>query len=482
MDKKLIIDIAYLLAAVSFIYGLKMLSHPKTARNGNMIASLGMLIAIVATVFLGTELDFKWIGVAMVIGSIIGAFFAMRVEMTQMPQLVAIFNGFGGGASALVASSEFLKTGVDSSLFLIISITLSVLVGTLTFTGSFIAFGKLQGLVTTKPVTFPGQQLLNAALAIVMFSAAYMIPTYGMNSFYVILTLSALLGILLVIPIGGADMPVVISLLNSYSGIAAAMTGFVLYATGANIDPSLPEEVRLALESNKSAGNALIICGSLVGASGMILTQIMCKGMNRSLANVIFGAVGGEDGGAASGEGQQLNIKSYSTEEAAMIFDAAEKIIVVPGYGLAVAQAQHAVREVAEFLEGKGKNVLYAIHPVAGRMPGHMNVLLAEANISYEQLKDLDEINPEFEDCDVALVLGANDVVNPAARTETSSPIYGMPILNVDKARTVMVNKRSMNAGFAGIQNELFGYDNTIMIFGDAKDMLTQLLSDLKEL
>ena len=464
MDKKLIIDIAYLLSAVSFIYGLKMLSHPKTARNGNMIASLGMLIAIVATVFLGTDLNLQWIVIAMVIGSIIGAFFAMRVEMTQMPQLVAIFNGFGGGASALVASAEFLKTGVESSLFLIISITLSVLVGTLTFTGSFIAFGKLQGIVTTKPVTFPGQQVLNALLAIIMFAAAYMIPTYGMNSFYVILILSALLGILLVIPIGGADMPVVISLLNSYSGIAAAMTGFVL------------------VQSIPSAGNALIICGSLVGASGMILTQIMCKGMNRSLANVIFGAVGGDDGGGASGEGQQLNIKSYSTEEAAMIFDAAEKIIVVPGYGLAVAQAQHAVREVAEFLEGKGKNVLYAIHPVAGRMPGHMNVLLAEANISYEQLKDLDEINPEFEDCDVALVLGANDVVNPAARTETSSPIYGMPILNVDKARTVMVNKRSMNAGFAGIQNELFGYDNTIMIFGDAKDMLNNLLSDLKEL
>ena len=458
------IDIAYLIAAVSFIYGLKMLSHPKTARNGNMIASLGMLIAIVSTVFLETDLDLTMIVVAMVIGSIIGAFFAMRVEMTQMPQLVAIFNGFGGGASALVASAEFLKTGVDSSLFLIVSITLSVLVGTLTFTGSFIAFGKLQGLVTTKPVTFPGQQLLNALLAITMFAAAYMIPTYGIHSFYTILTLSALLGILLVIPIGGADMPVVISLLNSYSGIAAAMTGFVL------------------VESNPSAGNALIICGSLVGASGMILTQIMCKGMNRSLANVIFGAVGGEDGGAASSEGKQLNIKSYSTEEAAMIFDAAEKVIVVPGYGLAVAQAQHAVREVAEFLEGKGKTVLYAIHPVAGRMPGHMNVLLAEANISYDQLKDLDEINPEFEDCDVALVLGANDVVNPAARTETGSPIYGMPILNVDKARTVMVNKRSMNAGFAGIQNELFGYDNTIMIFGDAKDMLTQLLSDLKEL
>jgi len=463
LDKKLFIDIAYLLSAVSFIYGLKMLSHPKTARNGNMVASLGMLVAIVATVFLGTNLDIKLIAVAMLIGSVIGAFFAVRVQMTQMPQLVAIFNGFGGGASALVASSEFLKAGADASMVLVVSITLSVLVGTLTFTGSFIAFGKLQGLVTTKPVTFPGQQMLNALLAIVMFVAAYMINDYGMNSFYVILALSALLGVLLVIPIGGADMPVVISLLNSYSGIAAAMTGFVL------------------VQSVPSAGNALIICGSLVGASGMILTQIMCKGMNRSLANVIFGAVGGEVE-SSSGEGKELNIKSYSTEEAAMIFDAADKIIVVPGYGLAVAQAQHAVREVAEYLEGKGKNVLYAIHPVAGRMPGHMNVLLAEANISYEQLKDLDEINPEFEDCDVALVLGANDVVNPAARTETGSPIYGMPILNVDKARTVMVNKRSMNAGFAGIQNELFGYDNTIMIFGDAKDMLTQLLSDLKEL
>ena len=469
MDK--FVDIAYLVAAICFIYGLKMLSHPKSARNGNMIASIGMLIAIIATVILGTNLDFKMIVIAMVIGSIIGAFFSIRVEMTQMPQLVAIFNGFGGGASALVASAEFLKiykgfefSGYNPSVLLIVSISLSLFIGTLTFTGSFIAFGKLQGLVTTKPVTFPGQQILNLILAIIMIVAAYMIPTYGINSFYVIVVLSALLGVLLVIPIGGADMPVVISLLNSYSGIAAAMTGFVL------------------VPSNPSAGNALIICGSLVGASGMILTQIMCKGMNRSLVNVIFGAVGGDDGVSSSGDGKQLNIKSYSTEEAAMIFDAADKIIVVPGYGLAVAQAQHAVREVAQFLEGKGKNVLYAIHPVAGRMPGHMNVLLAEANISYEQLKDLDEINPEFEDCDVALVLGANDVVNPAARTEKGSPIYGMPILNVDKARTVMVNKRSMNAGFAGIQNELFGYDNTIMIFGDAKDMLTQLLNDLKEL
>jgi len=457
------IDFLYLISAICFIYGLKMLSHPKTARNGNIIASLGMLIAIIATVSLGTNLDLKMIGIAMLIGAIIGGFFATKVEMTQMPQLVAIFNGFGGGASALVASSEFLKYGADSSLFLIISITLSVLVGTLTLTGSLIAFGKLQGLISTKPITFPGQQIFNALLTIAMFTAAYFIPTYGINAFYIIVALSGLLGILLVIPIGGADMPVVISLLNSYSGIAAAMTGFVL------------------VNSEPSAGNALIICGSLVGASGMILTQIMCKGMNRSLANVIFGAVGGEVE-ASSGEGKEVNIKSYSTEEAAMIFDAAEKIIVVPGYGLAVAQAQHAVREVAEFLEDKGKTVLYAIHPVAGRMPGHMNVLLAEANISYEQLKDLDEINPEFEDCDVAIVLGANDVVNPAARSDQNSPIYGMPILNVDKARTVIINKRTMNTGFAGVQNELFGYENSIMVFGDAKDMLIKLLSDLKEL
>jgi len=465
--KELFIDIAYLVSAISFIYGLKMLSHPKTARNGNIIASLGMLIAIIATAYLGTNLDFSKILIAMTIGSIIGAFFAIRVEMTQMPQLVAIFNGFGGAASALVASAEFFKSISSSTpnptTFLILTITLSVLIGTLTFTGSFIAFGKLQGLVTTKPVTFPGQQILNALLAIVMFIAAYMIPTYGLNSFYMIIILSALLGILLVIPIGGADMPVVISLLNSYSGIAAAMTGFVL------------------VQTNPSAGNALIICGSLVGASGMILTQIMCKGMNRSLANVIFGAVGGEVESASS-DGKQLNIKSYSTEEAAMIFDAAERVIIVPGYGLAVAQAQHAVREIADFLEEKGKTVLYAIHPVAGRMPGHMNVLLAEANIPYESLKDLDEINSEFKNCDVALVLGANDVVNPAARTDKSSPIYGMPILNVDQSQTVIINKRTMNTGFAGIQNELFGNDNSIMVFGDAKDMLVKLLSDLKEL
>ena len=592
------INIAYLIAAVCFIYGLKMLSHPRTARNGNFISSFGMFIAVIATLTIGLEsgtlqLDWTMIGIAIAIGSVIGAFFAIKVEMTQMPQLVAIFNGFGGGASALVACAEF---GSSTETFTLIAIALSIVVGTLTFTGSFIAFGKLQGFVSGQPITFGGQQPLNALLAILVItssifmimkddyvdsknlpnnsiylndsgellyntandfsmfqievhgdsdfevfggeseenkfyiastkinnyesviiegvtsgkkipkgkgillkiksdnnikingigilldetkgitpdnakSLSYFVPKnndYINNSdiaFYVLIGLAALLGILLVIPIGGADMPVVISLLNSYSGVAAAMTGFVLVFAG-----------------NTSAGNALIICGSLVGASGIILTKIMCKGMNRSLANVIFGAVGGEIEGGATGSGKEVNIKSYSTEEAAMIFDAAEKIIIVPGYGLAVAQAQHGVRELAEHLESMGKTVLYAIHPVAGRMPGHMNVLLAEANVPYEQLKDLDEINPEFEDCDVALVLGANDVVNPAARTDQSSPIFGMPILNVDKSRTVIINKRTMNTGFAGIQNELFGYDNSIMVFGDAKDMLTQLLSDIKEL
>ena len=452
-------NIFYVFAAVLFILGLKKLSHPKTARSGNTIAAAGMLIAIVATLISHDQIDYQLISVGMIIGTIIGATFAIKVEMTQMPQMVAIFNGFGGGASALVAAAEFLKTG-DMTTFTLSTIMISVFVGTLTFTGSFVAFGKLQGFISGKPVVFPGQQIINGLLALaLLFMGIYVVTTAAeINLFFGVISIAAILGITLTIPIGGADMPVVISLLNSYSGIAATATGFVLM------------------------NNGLIISGSLVGASGLILTNIMCKGMNRSLANVIFGAVGLEQETTGSDGAKQMNVKSYSTEEAAMIFDAADKIIVVPGYGLAVAQAQHAVREVAEFLEAQQKQVLYAIHPVAGRMPGHMNVLLAEANIPYEQLKDLDEINPEFEDCDVALVLGANDVVNPAARHDTSSPIYGMPILDVDKSRTVMINKRTMNPGFAGIQNELFGYENSIMIFGDAKDMLQQLLKDLKDL
>ncbi len=452
-------SIAYVLASVLFILGIKKLSHPKTARDGNFVAASGMLIAIVATLVFYSNIDFQLILIGMAIGAIIGATFAIKVEMTQMPQMVAIFNGFGGGASALIASAEFLSSG-DINTFTLSTIMVSIFVGTLTLTGSFIAFGKLQGFISGQPIVFPGQQALNAILALVLLAISILVvQTSGeMNYFYGVIAISAILGITLTVPIGGADMPVVISLLNSYSGVAAAATGFVLM------------------------NNGLIISGALVGASGLILTNIMCKGMNRSLANVIFGAVGLEQESSGSGEGKQISVKSYSTEEAAMIFDAAEKVIVVPGYGLAVAQAQHAVREVAEFLEDKGKKVLYAIHPVAGRMPGHMNVLLAEANIPYDQLKDLDEVNPEFEDCDVALVLGANDVVNPSARHDTSSPIYGMPILDVDKSRTVIINKRTMNTGFAGIQNELFGFDNSIMVFGDAKDMLQQLLKDLKDL
>ena len=454
-------NILYVLSSVLFIIGIKRLSHPKTARSGNFIASMGMLIAIITTLIANGNISLEFVGLGILIGSIIGAFFAIRVEMTQMPQMVAIFNGFGGIASALIASAEYLNPDGILSTFSLSTISLSVFVGTLTFTGSFIAFGKLQGFISGQPIVFPGQQILNGLIALFLVAtAAFMVSfsTDPINHFYILIALSAVLGITLTIPIGGADMPVVISLLNSYSGIAAASTGFVLN------------------------NNALIISGALVGASGLILTNIMCKGMNRSLANVIFGAVGLDQGSNENGEAKQINVKSYSTEEAAMIFDAAEKIIVVPGYGLAVAQAQHAVREVADFLSKKGKKVLYAIHPVAGRMPGHMNVLLAEANISYEQLKDLDEVNNEFEDCDVALVLGANDVVNPAARHDSSSPIFGMPILDVDKSQTVIINKRTMNTGFAGVQNELFGYDNSIMVFGDAKDMLQQLLKDLKEL
>ncbi len=453
------VNLFYVLAAVFFMLGLKKLSHPKTARNGNTLASFGMFIAIISTLIAYTSLNYTYIFAGMIFGSIIGATFALKVEMTSMPQLVAIFNGFGGAASALVTTAEYFNPA-NLSTFNSATIAISVFVGTLTFTGSFIAFGKLQGFISGQPIVFPGQKILNAFIAIsIVLLGIYTVMGGDTDPyFYGLIILAALIGITLTIPIGGADMPVVISLLNSYSGVAAASTGFVL------------------------ENNGLIISGALVGASGLILTTIMCKGMNRSLANVIFGAVGLEQDASSEAGGKQISIKSYSTEEAAMILDAAEKVIVVPGYGLAVAQAQHAVREVADYLEEKGKTILYAIHPVAGRMPGHMNVLLAEANIPYDKLKDLDEINPEFEDCDVAIVLGANDVVNPAARHDTSSPIYGMPILNVDKSRTVMINKRTMNPGFAGIQNELFGYENSIMVFGDAKAMLTDLLKDLKEL
>ncbi len=465
-------NLFYATAAICFILGIKKLSHPRTARNGNFIAIFGMFIAIAITIYIGPEkgsLSLYNILIAMAIGGSIGAVIALKVEMTAIPQMVAAFNGFGGAASALISSSEYIKMvrlGIDlgSEKTTLLAILLSVIIGTLTFTGSFIAFGKLQGIISGQPIQFKGQKFINALLGITLFilPAFFFIDTklFGLEHqsvFIIMIIIASLIGILLTIAIGGADMPVVISLLNSYSGIAAAGTGFVLN------------------------NQALIISGALVGASGIILTQIMCKGMNRSLANVIFGGVGAEIEGSGS-KTAEMNIKSYTTEDISLIFDSANKIIIVPGYGLAVAQAQHAIREISDYLTEKGKTVLYAIHPVAGRMPGHMNVLLAESNVSYEILKDLDEVNNEFETADIALIVGANDVVNPAARHDQSSPIFGMPILDVDKSKTVIINKRSMNPGFAGIQNELFGYENSIMVFGDAKDMLIDLLKDLKEL
>ena len=457
--KNIDVNFFYLLSAVAFILGIKRLSHPKTARSGNLLSSVGMLIAIIATFTYETRFDYTLILTGIGIGAFIGAIFATRVQMTEMPQMVAIFNGLGGAASAFVASSEFLSS--PNSPFIIVC--LSVFIGSLTFTGSFVAFGKLQGFISGKAVTFKGQQAINAVIALLsvslilapgLFFDSSMYSGYS-NAFFVIIALALILGIGLTIPIGGADMPVVISLLNSYSGIAAAATGFLI------------------------SNNALIISGSLVGASGLILTNIMCKGMNRSLANVIFGAVGAESEGGSS-DGKEMNIKSYSTTEAAMILDAAEKIIIVPGYGLAVAQAQHVAREVAESLEAMGKTVLYAIHPVAGRMPGHMNVLLAEANVPYEQLIEMDEINSEFPDCDLALVIGANDTTNPAARTG-EGPLGGMPILDVDKARSIVIVKRSLSVGYAGVDNDLFYMDKTMMLFGDGKAMMNELNSAVKE-
>jgi len=462
------LNIFYTIAAICFIIGLKKLSHPRTARGGNAIAALGMFIAIVVTVYSGLGLiDIYKLLIGIMIGAAIGVVIAYKIEMTAIPQMVAAFNGFGGAASAFISASEFYKStnSIDEKTQ-IFAIFFSVIIGAVTFTGSFIAFGKLQGIISGQPIQFKGQKLINGllfltVLTLITYSFLYSYPSIDVsiinNTFLICTIIALLLGILLTIPIGGADMPVVISLLNSYSGIAAAATGFVINNQG------------------------LIISGSLVGASGIILTQIMCKGMNRSLANVIFGGVGGEVSGQSSKQ-SEMNIKSYSTEDIALIFDSADKVIIVPGYGLAVAQAQHAIREISDYLTKKGKKVLYAIHPVAGRMPGHMNVLLAESNVSYEILKDLDEVNNEFETADIALIVGANDVVNPAARHDKSSPIFGMPILDVDKSKTVIINKRSMNPGFAGVANELFGYENSIMVFGDAKDMLIKLLSDLKEL
>ena len=457
---QIIIYLVYLIASVLFILGIKRLGSPKTARQGNMLSSLGMFLAIVITLFDQQILTYEYIIVGVVVGSAIGAFMAIKVEMTGMPQMVGILNGFGGGASTLVALSEYYK-GETTDVSILVTLVLSVLIGAVTFTGSFIAFGKLQGFVTGKVVKYPLQNPINVLLllAVIVALVFFVIDPTRVDILLGILGVSLLLGVLLVLPIGGADMPVAISLLNSYSGLAASMTGFVLQ------------------------NNLLIIAGALVGASGIILTMIMCKGMNRSLMNVVLG--GWENAGAeSSGDsaGPQGDAKSVDAEEAAMIFDSAQNVVIIPGYGMAVAQAQHATRDLSNILEKKGINVRFAIHPVAGRMPGHMNVLLAEAQVSYDKLFALEDINDDFNNVDIAFIVGANDVVNPAARHDESSPIYGMPILNADYAKTVIINKRSLNVGYAGIQNELFFYPNTLMYFGDAKEAINKLVNEIKEL
>ncbi len=459
----ILIQFCYLLAAVLFILGLRGLTSAKTAARGNALAALGMLVAVVAVLLDQDVVDFPTVLAGIALGSALGAVLALRIQMTAMPQMVAVLNGLGGAASALVASTEIVNavagTGPVPEGVVPLAVALSVLVGSLTLTGSLVAFAKLQELVGGAAVVYPLQRTTNAlmgaaAIAVsVLFIANPLDPALLLG----LVALALLLGVLLVIPIGGADMPVVISLLNSYSGIAACATGFVL------------------------DNSALVISGALVGASGLILTKIMCDAMNRSLVNVLFGGFGAKpsSGGTEVGVETRTAI-GYTPEDAAMIFSNARSVIIVPGYGMAVAQAQHVVREFSEVLREKGIRVQFAIHPVAGRMPGHMNVLLAEANVPYEELVEMDDINPQFVETDVALVIGANDVVNPAAREDTASPIYGMPILDVDRSQHVFVLKRSMNPGFAGIQNELFFNDNTMMIFGDAKATVLKLVEAVR--
>ena len=466
MNLSMAVEISYLFSSVLFVIGLKRLQSPATARGGNQLAALAMLIAIVATLLNNQIVDWTTILIGMTVGTILGGTAARMVQMTEMPELVGIFNGFGGAASALVAAAELLRLeslGISSQLGEGVSIVLSCLIGTVTFSGSFVAFGKLKGIVSGNPITFPLQKTLNAGLFLGLLvlgggiMGLFQIGALNtITTFYIFTAVALALGILLVIPIGGADMPVVISLLNSYSGLAASAAGFVI------------------------GSNVLIISGALVGASGLILTLIMCKAMNRSLGNVAFGAFGGESTGTAQGDDSDKIARSVDPEGAAMILAYAQSVVIVPGYGLAVAQAQHELRKVVDNLEERGIDVKYAVHPVAGRMPGHMNVLLAEADVSYDKLFDLDEINDDFDRTDVVLVVGANDVVNPEAHNP-QSVIAGMPILDVDKAKSVIVMKRSLSTGFAGIDNPLFYMSHTSMLFGDAKEAMNDLVREVRE-
>jgi proton-translocating NAD(P)+ transhydrogenase subunit beta len=453
--------LAYLLAAVLFILGLRQLSSPKTARNGNFTAAAGMVIALGATV---PQLHFTGAGavvilLGVVIGAAIGTIGARQVKMTQIPQMVALFNGAGGGAAALVAVAELLTFGSHPPLTEALPSVFSIVIGSVSFAGSLVAFAKLQELMTGTPITYPGQQLVNGliAAAIIGFVIAVLAIASIPFSFLSLMVLALILGVAFVLPIGGADMPVVISLLNAFTGLAVAASGFTLN------------------------NFALIVAGTLVGASGSLLTKLMSDAMGRSLGNVLFGAFGQVQTAAGAVAGKEgRTVRTGSVEDLATLLAYSRLVIIVPGYGLAVAQAQHAVRELADLLEKRGVEVNYAIHPVAGRMPGHMNVLLAEANVPYEQLKEMDEINDEFKNADVVLVVGANDVVNPAARNTPGSPIYGMPILNADQAKNIVFMKRSMRPGFAGIDNDLLYDPKTIMLFGDAKDSLTKLVNAVK--
>jgi NAD(P) transhydrogenase subunit beta len=450
-----VVEFAYVLAAVGFILALKWLSHPTTARRGVKAGEIGMLLAVIGTLLRAEIVSYEWILVAFFVGSAIGIPLAVFMPMTAVPQRTAISHAFGALAAGLVGTAEYYLHLEELSPFIMGALAVEVVLGFLTTTGSLMAFGKLQDILPTRPIVYRGQNVVNLTIfGTAVAIAAYLITNPGATSLFPILIgLSLLFGILLIIPIGGADMPTVISLLNAYAGLAAAMMGFVL--------------------DNK----LLIIAGALDGSSGLILSIIMCRAMNRSFANVLFGGFG--QVAAKAGEEEERTYRSATAEEAASILEAASSVIIVPGYGMAVAQAQHKVRELYDVLTRQGTDVRFAIHPVAGRMPGHMNVLLAEADIPYDRLLDMDEINSEFPQADVALVIGANDVTNPAARTDEGSPIYGMPILDVDKAQTVMVIKRSMSPGFAGIDNDLYYMDKTMMLFGDAKGFAAELVKEL---
>ncbi|MEE8078654.1 MAG: NAD(P)(+) transhydrogenase (Re/Si-specific) subunit beta [Pseudomonadales bacterium] len=448
-----LINAIYIIAAALFIFGLKQLGSPATAVRGNLLSAVGMFLAIVVTLFSRDILEFQWIAAAAAVGAIIGAIAAQRIAMTSMPEMVALFNGSGGIASLLVGWAALYNVG--NTLFTIITILLSILIGAVTFSGSIVAWGKLSEIMPSRAIVFGAQRIVNALILVALIYCGVMFamePTLNSPYFFAVIALSLVFGVMVVIPIGGADMPVVISLLNSYSGLAACAAGFAIN------------------------NNILIVAGALVGAAGMILTNIMCRAMNRSLANVLFSGFGAVKT-ATKVEGE---VKPMTAEDAYLILEAASTVSFVPGYGMAVAQAQHVVRELGELLEKNGTEVTYAIHPVAGRMPGHMNVLLAEANVPYDQLVEMEDINRRIENVDVAVVIGANDVVNPAAREDENSPIYGMPIINVDYARTVFILKRSMASGFSGVDNPLFFGENSRMLFGDAKESISKVIAEFK--